>query len=313
MKTLLKIVFIILISLSLFSINTYGYSWVDVTIDFGLWTNSNSNDYLSDFENNTYDFHVEDTWEIWINNIFIRVARDIKNIFFIVSTLIFIILVIKLLLSDKTEEEVSKFKKWIIWVSIWIIIMQIWYKFMYIAFDKNIDNNLATNIIHDIIEPFIYLLQTGASFFFLSIMIYSFFLLVTAGWDEEKVKNWKMAILYAAIWFIIIKISNILVSSVYWEKINQIQSWLCTAISTDCNISWTVKIIVNIINWMNTFIYIIIVLMIIYAWFTILISGWDEEKLKKAKSSILYIVIWLFILIMNYLILTFFIFPEVII
>jgi hypothetical protein len=58
---------------------------------------------------------------------------------------------------------------------------------------------------------------------------------------------------------------------------------------------------------MNSFVWIIVILMIIYAWFTVLTWAWDEEKLKRAKTSILYIAIWILILIINYLILTFFI------
>jgi flagellar basal body-associated protein FliL len=50
--------------------------------------------------------------------------------------------------------------------------------------------------------------------------------------------------------------------------------------------------------------------MIIYTGSQIIFSAWDEEKMKKAKSSILYILIWIFILTMNYLILTFFLVPE---
>jgi hypothetical protein len=56
---------------------------------------------------------------------------------------------------------------------------------------------------------------------------------------------------------------------------------------------------------MNGFIWLIVVILIIYAWFMVLTSVWDEEKLKKAKSIIMYIAIWLFILVANYLILTF--------
>jgi hypothetical protein len=47
-----------------------------------------------------------------------------------------------------------------------------------------------------------------------------------------------------------------------------------------------------------------------YAWSLVLLSAWDEEKLKKAKSMILYVAIWVLLLAFNYLILTFFIVPE---
>jgi len=47
-------------------------------------------------------------------------------------------------------------------------------------------------------------------------------------------------------------------------------------------------------------------IMIIYAGAQIMLSGWDEEKIKKWKSSLLYIFIGIFILTVNYLIITFF-------
>jgi hypothetical protein len=53
-----------------------------------------------------------------------------------------------------------------------------------------------------------------------------------------------------------------------------------------------------------------VVLMILYAWFLVLTSWWDEEKYKKAKKIILYSWIWILILFASYLILTFFIVPE---
>jgi flagellar basal body-associated protein FliL len=50
--------------------------------------------------------------------------------------------------------------------------------------------------------------------------------------------------------------------------------------------------------------------MIIYTWAQIIFSNWEDEKIKTAKKSILYIIIWIVILIMNYFILTFFFTPE---
>ncbi|MDR0772003.1 MAG: hypothetical protein LBF15_02935 [Candidatus Peribacteria bacterium] len=43
-------------------------------------------------------------------------------------------------------------------------------------------------------------------------------------------------------------------------------------------------------NWMNSFVGIIVIIMIMYAGATLLFGG-DEEKFKKAKKSIIYIAI----------------------
>ena len=84
-----------------------------------------------------------------------------------------------------------------------------------------------------------------------------------------------------------------------------------------CDIKNWVKIVENTVNWIQktdslsvyiqkvvayvlTFVSIIAVVYIIYAWFRILVSAWDEETLKKQKSAILYVVIWIAIIWLAY-------------
>ena len=267
------------------------------------------NTYLKDLQNPITDFNIWTWWQKWILNSFIKIALDLKNLFFLIAWIYFLILVIKLLFSEKTEEEVWNFKKWIIWISLWIVVTQISFYFVNIIFDRNIDNVLATNFVNTIIKPFIWLLETATSFFFLAIMVYAFFQLITSNWDEEKAKTWKQSVLYAVIWFIVVQISSWLVSSIYW--VTQCTNFQITNCANKTDINWIAFIVVRIIDWMNGFVAIVVTILIIYAWFLTLISAWDEEKLKKAKSSIIFITIWLFILFANYLILTFFLLPEV--
>lgn len=51
--------------------------------------------------------------------------------------------------------------------------------------------------------------------------------------------------------------------------------------------------IIDIIQYLTTFLTLIWVILVIYAWFTILISWGDEEKLKNARKLIFYVVIWI--------------------
>jgi len=142
-------------------------------------------------------------------------------------------------------------------------------------------------------------------FFFLAIMIYAFYRIITAWGDEEKAKTWKLSVLYAGIWFIVIKIASGLVSAIYWSINSRNIIWTTNFVNT--NIGWFSEIVVKIINWMNWFVWIAVVLMITYAWFLSLTSFGDEEKLKKSKNIIMYVAIWILVLVSNYLILTFFI------
>jgi hypothetical protein len=312
MKTLLKSVFILVIILSWFT--EISYVNASDTTNLTTWDEQNSIirsiPLLNELKNVETDIAISNVWwQKWIRNTLIRIARDLKNLFFIIASIYFLVLVIKLLFSNKTDEAVTNFKKWIIWISIWIIITQISYYFINVLFDENINLTLANNFIDVIINPLIDLLRTAASFFFLAIMIYSFFRIITANWDEEKAKSWKMTVLYATMWFIVIKIATALVKSIYWTISTHGYTWSSSVVSVD--IWWFADIVVRVINWTNGFIWIVVVIMIIYAGFLTLTSAWDEEKFKKAKSIIIYIIIWLLVLVTNYLILTFFIFPEV--
>lgn len=280
-------------------------TWVD------NWVNSavRRNTPLNALQNRYTDFSVWSWGETWIYNTLIRIARDLKNLFFVLSGIFFLILVIRLLVWEKTEEEVTNFKKWIIWISIWIIITQIAFYIVNVIFDRNITVRLAENFIDLIMWPLISVLETAASFLFLAIMIYAFFRIVTANWDEEKAKSWKMSVFYAAVWFIVIKLAKAIVATTYW-KTNCRNNIFQTNCVNQTNLKWFAQIIVRVIDWMNSFVWIVVLILIIYAWFLVLTSAWDDDKLTKAKKIIIYIVVWIAVLVINYLILTFFLIPE---
>ena len=61
----------------------------------------------------------------------------------------------------------------------------------------------------------------------------------------------------------------------------------------------------NIIVYLIGFISIIAVIYIIYAWFNILTGTGDEEKIKKSKWIIMYVVIWLIVIYLAYSIVAF--------
>jgi len=330
MKIIKTIILSIILLLSFWALNVSA-DLFDVKINTGspdnnlnTWNkkaaNDKTNEHLDQYK--TWDselFDISTWWEKWISQTLFNIAKDLKNIFFMLASIFLIILVLKLVFTDNTDEEVWKFKKWIIWISIWIIVTQIAYSFVKILYDNDINSWLANNFIDDIIYPLIKLLQTWASFFFLGIAIFAFFRIITANWEEEVAKSWKMSILYWIIWFIIIKVSRIIVYTIYWKVDCNNHSiwWIIEVSNSNCvireNIDWSVKLLADIINWANSFIFIIITILIIYTWAQVILSAWDEEVLKKAKNSIIYIVLWLFLLFVNYLILTFFIIPESII
>lgn len=336
MKIFLKI---ILLSISILFIFDIGISfadckvvnnrvvcstWNDITnINwYNWWVSNKANNHLNNIKWNsssTAEFIVSwnANWDQWIYNFIVRIARDLKNLVFAVSTIYFLFIVFNVLTSENTEEEVSKFKKWIIWISIWIFVMQIAYSFVQTLSRFNswlIGQSLWWELYKNVIDPIVRIIEMWSWFVFIAIAIYAFYKMVTANWNEENAKKWKWTIFYAILWFIVIKFSRLIVDAVYWK----IHCWSNNSIfifqNETCldkaNLSDFWNIVITIINWMNSFVWIITLIMIIYAWAQVLFSGWDEEKLKKAKKAILYIAIWLGVLIVNYLILSFFFSPE---
>ena len=318
MKTIFKIIMSLALLFSFATISTNIVFALDENLNiWGIkneWNQVEENDHLKEIKSDE-DWEIRKWWEKWIYNTLFKIARDLKNVFFAVASIFYLIIVLRIIVASNSEEEFQKFKKWIIWITVWIIIMQIAYSFVKILFDRWVWENLAFNFIGDLIFPLVELLQIAAAFFFIAIAIFTFYRMITANGDEEKIKSWKMSIVYAIMWFIIVKFSKDIVEAVYWRidcktsawGIIQYNDWECI---NKAELTWVADVIVNVINWLNSLVWIIVVIMIIYAWTQVLLSAWDEEKLKKAKSSLLYIAIWVAVLITNYLILTFFIIPE---
>ena len=331
MKIILKIFVIIWICLNLFlSYNNVYATWeLDYSLDnasyiYNVQTWTPRNYYLN-------KFWKTETWAViseffgyritggqWIFYTLVQIAHSLKNLLFYLATLFYIIIALKLIFAENTEEQVNKFKKWIIWITIWLIVMQVAYIYTLTLYAKRVSELLAFDIIDNIFNPLIGLLEVLASFFFLAIAIFTFFRLVTAHWNEEEIKRAKMTIVYAIMWFILLKLAKVIVNWVYWTLECKVETvaWL-DVITTSClweKTSWNLsEMFLTIINWVNWFVWIITVILIIYVWFKLLFSRWEEEVIKKSKTAIIYIIIWIVLLAMNYLILTFFLRPEAII
>jgi len=54
----------------------------------------------------------------------------------------------------------------------------------------------------------------------------------------------------------------------------------------------------NILGYLIGLLYFIAIIFGIYAWFVILTSGWDEERVKKGKKIFLYVILWLIVILL---------------
>lgn len=61
----------------------------------------------------------------------------------------------------------------------------------------------------------------------------------------------------------------------------------------------------RVVNYLLTFVTIIAVIIIMYAWFKVLTSAWDEEKASSAKKIIISVAVWILIMWLAYAIVKF--------
>lgn len=302
----------------LFSLSFLGVYAANENLNGSTSNQSVSNEKLMDFNDSTQDnfVNVSGNGDTKTRNALFSIAEDMKAIVFIIATIYLIIIVIRLLFWNNTEEESDNFKKGVLWVTVGIVVTQIAFGFVASLYgSESVNGLLASRFVSYILNPLINILQTATSFLFIAIAIYSFYKMVTANGKDEAVSSAKNSIIYAIIGFILIRFAKTIVETTYWKINNTCSASNIITYSTwDCldpaQLSGFAQMITTIINWANGLIGIVVIIMIIYAGAQVLLSAWDEDKLKKAKFSILFIAIGLLLLFMNYLILTFFIIPE---
>lgn len=249
-------------------------------------------------------------------NIFIMIAFGIKNFFIGIAIIFLIIWVLKLLFSGAGDEDVKKWKSNIIWVSIGIFVMQIafsaWNTFLILDPGTTLGSELWWKIWTNIFSPMVSILQTFAAAAFLLMAVYAFYTIVTGGGDEEKLKKWKNMVIYGLIGFLLIRIPKMLVQTIYGNaSCTDGTTWTmqgsCGDLEKPENLNSVLNIFWTFLQYFNSFLMFICVLLVIYAGWLVLISAGDEEKLKKAKNIVLYILIGFIILLTSHAIFRFFI------
>jgi hypothetical protein len=223
--------------------------------------------------------------------------------------------VIRLLFSSNDEEETKKWKKSIIWISVGIFVMQIAFSVWNTLILKTtwdiVGASLGWEFWVNIFSPIVNLLQMLAAFGFLMMAAWAFLVRVFAAGDEEKIKKSNNTIIYAIIGLLLIKIPYTIVRAFYGRPGCEnttwgfVSAWVCDIKEVD--LASGIGTIGKLFTFFNTFLSVICVLLIIYAGWLVLISGGDEEKLKKAKNTVLYIILGFIILIASHAIFRFFI------
>lgn len=110
----------------------------------------------------------------------ITIARDLKNVVILLAVVYLFIMVIKLIFSNGGDEDIKKWRVGIMWTSVGIVVMQIAYVLISTLFDKQVSGVTAFDFLDKIVYPFVRMLELLASFAFLAMAFYSFYIIVTA-------------------------------------------------------------------------------------------------------------------------------------
>ncbi len=294
---------------------TWGTLWAndELSVSYDVKNNKKLIAFWENSDDKFIDIAEDIDGNVGFFNTLIEIAKSLKNLFYAIAGIFFLIITIRLIFASNTDEELWKFKKWVIWITVGLIVMQLALSFVTIGFDQGVSAEIGENIIFVIVQPMLLLLQTLASIFFMAVAIFSFYRLITANGNEESAKSGKMSILYAIIGFMIVRFAGTIVNAFYGQvncsdgssggQIVATNEKICR---NEAEFSEWINLIMSIITWLNSFVALVVMLMIIYAWAQILLSGGDEEKIKKWKQALIYIAIGIVILAINYLILTFF-------
>jgi hypothetical protein len=87
----------------------------------------------------------------------------------------------------------------------------------------------------------------------------------------------------------------------YQQWVQKVQ-WLIGEAETNQTLSQYIQ---NVVIYLLTFITIIAVIYIIYAWFRIMIWWWNDEAIKNSRKTIMNVAIWIVIIWLSYSIVAF--------
>jgi len=247
----------------------------------------------------------------WAKNILINLFFVLAGMLFVVAVIVAFFAAIRLFISDNSGEDFSKWAKTLAWSVAGLLLVSIAYGVLY-TFEHNVLNtNAGFNVrtIYEatvgIIYPLLNFLRYIAAIVFFIVLIYAFYKIIVARWDEEGFQNGKKTFIAAAIGFLIMVLAAPIVRMVYgWSDCHGDTLF---GIPTECvnrqfNPDDFFDIIIRIIIFLNWFIALVTFIMIIYAGFLVLTGGGDEEKSEKAKKTIIYAIIGILIILFSYVI-----------
>lgn len=127
-----------------------------------------------------------------------------------------IILVLRLISSGVTEEEVKRLKSGIVGIAVGIFIMQSAATLIgFFLSEQSIDGQVAYNIYEKILAPLAQFLMTFGQIAFLFMATWAALRLATAAGRDEKIKSAKMMLASAIVGFLLLQAPKMIVGMFY--------------------------------------------------------------------------------------------------
>ena len=164
---------------------------------------------------------------------------------------------------------------WILWSSLWLNVWWDWWS-------QELVNKLDKNILFQIFSW----LRAWAFFVAIILLWFTWWKIMVALDNEEKIKAWRQWILNIIVSLIIIKVID------YIYFIAQTPDFKSRATELIVEVS---KVLWYILWWFFT-------ISLIYYWFRLMFSNWDDEWLQKVKSVITAVFLWSLVLFIFFLI-----------
>lgn len=138
--------------------------------------------YIEDFRSGfgNYFFSGDVTGERGAEYLMITIARDLKNVVTLLAVVYLFIMVIKIIFSNGSDEDAKKWRLGILYASLGIVVMQISYVLITTLFDKQVTGATAFDFMDKVVYPLVRMLELLASFAFLAMAFYAFYLIITA-------------------------------------------------------------------------------------------------------------------------------------
>lgn len=296
MKNYQKIIFIIILIISIFWINDISASNIQ-----WLWF----------IDNETQKSSINISWtdgnSIWktVESVWFRILTIVKYIFSWVLLVFLVFAWAQMIMSMWTNDDsLSKAKKTIWYSMIWLVFINMPWTIANIIkwWRVNVDwwigsswsnelNSTTRNLfinteqftifLNDYIIRFIQITLVAVA---IMVIILAWIKIMTSRWREEKITEAKNKIIWSVVWLIFIWFIEAWLTFVYWWNIS--------------NWKDIFKTIANLLLFLAP---PIAIFFLTLAWYYYITSNWDEEKMKKWKSIVVNTMLWTVILLISYI------------